>query len=117
MTVNNDSTTLKLTIGLALAGFILFGQSLNEPFHFDDVLILNDSNIISPPQWQHFFNPLHLRQLTYFTFYLNHLVAGNNPASYHFVNVALHAANAVLFFILLGELLDGRIAFIAAAIF
>src|SRR5437660_1336451 len=117
MASNTDSTRLKLTMALALAGLILFGQSLNDPFHFDDVLIVNDSNVVNPAHWRHFFNPLHLRQLTFFTFYLNHLVAGNNPASYHFVNVALHAANAVLFFLLLDSIFDRRLAFIAASIF
>jgi tetratricopeptide (TPR) repeat protein len=80
-------------------------------------LILNDANVSNPAQWRNFLNPLHLRQLTYFSFYLNHLVAGNNPASYHIVNVVLHIANAVLFFVLLNGWFERRFSFFAAAIF
>lgn len=107
----------RVVAGLVLAGLLLFGQSLDDPFHFDDVLIVNDSNVVNPAQWAHFLNPLHLRQVTYFTFYLNHLVGGTDPFTYHVVNVALHIANAVLLLALLSRLLDRRLALIAAAIF
>src|SRR5437868_11608162 len=117
MASNTDSTRLKLTMALALAGLILFGQSLNDPFHFDDVLIVNDSNVVNPAHWRHFFNPFHLRQLTFFTFYLNHLVGGLDPSGYHVVNVAIHIANAVLLFLLLGRFLERWIAVAAAAVF
>ena len=67
----------------------------------------------------HFLNPLHLRELTFFSFYLNHLLAGDNPAGYHIVNVLLHIANAALLFFLAAaefvETMDGRL--LAAAIF
>jgi len=112
-----QTNTRKLTIVLVLAGFVLFGQSLNDPFHFDDVLIINDSNVANAANWQHFLNPLQLRQFTFFTFYLNHRVAGNNPGGYHLVNVAIHIANVVLFFALLRSFLDTQFAFIAAFIF
>src|SRR5215467_2305686 len=104
--VDNVSVARKLKLGLAFAGFVLFAQCLSHPFHFDDVLITNDSNVTDAAHWQNFLNPFHLRQLTYFTFYLNHLVAGNNPGGYHFVNLVLHIANALLFFVLLDGLLE-----------
>src|SRR2546426_2279377 len=117
MASNTDSTRLKLTMALALAGLILFGQSLNDPFHFDDVLIVNDSNVVNPAHWRYFFNPLHLRQLTFFTFYLNHLAGGDDPSGYHVVNVAIHIANAVLFFFLLSRFVERWLAIAAAAVF
>src|SRR5215470_6165254 len=113
----NRNNLLKVAIGLALAGIALFGQSIDDPFHFDDALFTQDSNVSNPAAWSHFLNPLHLRQLTFFSFYLNHLVSGNNPAGYHLVNVALHIANSILFFALLTRLLDWRRASVAAAIF
>jgi hypothetical protein len=71
----------------------------NDPFHFDDALITNDSNVTNPAQMgAFFFHPLYLRQLTFFSFYLNHLVGGLNPAGFHGVNVAIHIANAVCCF-------------------
>ena len=117
MSGDNRSTLLKVAMGLAFAAFVMFGQSVNDPFHFDDALIVNDSNVTNPAAWKHFFNPLHLRQLTFFTFYLNHLAGGTNPGSYHVVNVALHAANGVLFFLLLSRFVDLKFATLAAAVF
>src|SRR5438045_2341894 len=100
MKLSNDPQALKITAGLVLSGVLLFAASISHPFHFDDALITNDSNVTNPARWAHFLNPLHLRQFTFFTFYLNHLAGGLNPAGYHAVNVAIHIANAVLLFVL-----------------
>src|SRR5215467_8109794 len=108
---------MKVTAGLVLAGVLLFGPSFNDPFHFDDKLITSDSNVTNPARWAHFFNPLHLRQVTFFTFYLNHLVGGNDPSGYHAVNVVLHVANAVLLSYLLAGFVEPWIAIAASAIF
>ncbi len=113
----SEIRTGKVALGLALAGFVLFGASINDPFHFDDVLIINDTNVANPAQWAHFLNPLLLRQLTFFSFYLNHLFAADNPASYHLVNVLLHIGNSILLFALLAGWLDRRVALIASAVF
>ena len=80
MKLSNDPHALKVTTGLLLVGVLLFAPSFNDPFHFDDVLITNDTNVTNPALWWHFFNPFHLRQLTFFTFYLNHLVGGLDPS-------------------------------------
>jgi protein O-mannosyl-transferase len=107
----------KAGAGLVLAGIVLFAASLNDPFHFDDVLILKDSNVTNAARWFHFFNPFHLRQLTFFTFYLNYLVGGESPLGFHLVNVALHIANAVLLCYLLRRYVNPWLAGVAAAIF
>ena len=58
------------------------------------------------------------RPLTIYTLALNHAVSGLAPASYHVVNVAIHAANAVLVFAI-GRVLFASMpaAFAAAALF
>ena len=117
MKLRNDPKTGRVAAGLLIAGLLLFGASFNDPFHFDDVLITNDANVTNPAQWAHFFNPLHLRQLTFFTFYLNYQVTGESAPGYHVVNVLLHIANAVLLFVLLRKFLERWIAVVAAAIF
>ncbi len=98
MKLSMDARAMKVVGCLVIMGLLLFGASFNDPFHFDDVLILNDSNVTNPSQWHHFLNPLHLRQLTFFTFYLNYTLGGDSPSLYHVVNVAVHIANAVLLF-------------------
>lgn len=108
---------MKITAGLILTGVLLFGASFNDPFHFDDVLITQDSNVTNPAQALHFLNPLHLRQLTFFTFYLNHLIGGDDPAGYHVVNVGIHVGNAVLLYWLLSGFSESWIAMAAAAVF
>jgi len=82
MKLIGDPNAAKVTAGLVLAGLLLFSSSFCHPFHFDDVLIVNDANVTNAAQWTHFLNPIHLRQLTFFTFYLNHLAGGINPAGY-----------------------------------
>ena len=117
MKLIDDPNAAKVTAGLVLAGVALFFSSFCHPFHFDDVLIVNDANVTNAAQWTHFLNPIHLRQLTFFTFYLNHLVGGINPAGYHIANVAIHIANTILLFSLLARFVDKWIATAAAAIF
>ena len=117
MKLTDDPYALRIVACLVLAGLLLFAPSLNDPFHFDDVLITNDANVTHAAQWFHFFNPLHLRQLTFFTFYLNHLAGGLDPSGYHALNVLLHVANSALLFLLLRRFVDRWIAIAAAAIF
>ena len=117
MTLSDDPHALRITAVRVFAGVLLFASSFNDPFHFDDVLITNDTNVANPALWFHFFNPLHLRQLTFFTFYLNHLAGGTDPSGYHIVNVLLQVANAVLLFLLLKRYVERWIAIAAAFIF
>src|SRR6516164_11732888 len=112
---NNDDVIAIFAI--SVVGFLLFASSLSHPFHFDDILITNDSNVGNASHFLHFFNPLHLRQLTFFTFYLNHLAGGDNPGGYHIVNVLLHIANAVLLFVLLSSFFEKWLAIAAAGLF
>ncbi len=117
MTLSDDPHALRITAVRVFAGVLLFASSFSYPFHFDDVLITNDTNVANPALWFHFFNPLHLRQLTFFTFYLNHLAGGTDPSGYHIVNVLLQVANAVLLFLLLKRYVERWIAIAAAFIF
>ncbi len=107
----------KVTIAFVLAGLLLFGASLNDPFHFDDALILKDSNVTNAARWSHFLNPFHLRQLTFFTFYLSYLAGGDDSFGFHVVSIALHVTNAILLYYLTSRFLERWVALIAAAVF
>ncbi|HEY2383254.1 MAG TPA: tetratricopeptide repeat protein [Terriglobia bacterium] len=117
MKLVRDNHDVLVIIAIFVTGLLLFGASFNHPFHFDDVLITNDANVVNAGHFFHFFNPLHLRQLTFFTFYLNHLAGGGNPGGYHMVNVILHIANAILLYVLLSAFFERWIATAAAAMF
>jgi len=112
-----EYNTSSVAMVFLLAGVLLFGASIAYPFHFDDGLILADSNVTNVARWSHFLNPLHLRQLTYFTFYLNYLAGGNSPAGFHAVNVLIHIGNAILLFYLLKRFIEPGTAVVAAAVF
>lgn len=117
MRLVRDNHEVIAIIAISVAGFLLFASSFSHPFHFDDILITNDTNVGNASHFLHFFNPLHLRQLTFFSFYLNHLAGGDNPGGYHMVNVLLHIANAVLLFLLLSTFFERWLAIAAAGLF
>src|ERR1043165_435377 len=50
--------SMKIKAGFIVAGLLLYGASVTHPFHFDDALITNDSNVTNPEKWVHFLNPL-----------------------------------------------------------
>ena len=117
MKLVRDSDDVIAIVVISVVGCLVFASSLSHPFHFDDILITNDSNVGNASHFLHFFNPLHLRQLTFFSFYLNHLAGGDNPGGYHMVNVLLHIANAVLLFVFLSTFFERWLAIAAAGLF
>lgn len=103
----------------------LYGFTLAFPYQFDDsTYILNNPvirDLTSFGNWGDFSKLIGasrrfgldpdvslnfvLRPVTYITFHLNHLYGGFEPQSYRLINILIHAANAVLIFHLLGQLL------------
>jgi tetratricopeptide (TPR) repeat protein len=86
----------------------------------DDVYVTNNPLLTSPHGWQDiWFSAEHQSQffpLVFTTLRLEHALWGLNPFGYHLVNVLLHAANAVLVWLLLRKMsVPG--AWIAAALF
>src|SRR6516162_6116069 len=71
----------------------------------DDVYVTNNPLLTSPHGWQDiWFSAEHQSQffpLVFTTLRLEHALWGLNPFGYHLVNVLLHAATAVLVWLLL----------------
>lgn len=84
-----------------------FGASLGGSFHLDDY------SLFSQDLWR----PLDVRPLTYFSFWLNHQLGGQQTAGYHAVNLGLHMVAVVLLWRALGRLIPAWAAFASAAIF
>lgn len=81
---------------LLLFTFLVFFNSLNGPFQFDDRLFLNDSNLQSPDGWKRMHHGGWTRWVSWLTFYWNYRLAGRNAFWYHLVNLLLHLANVGL---------------------
>lgn len=111
-----------LLIGL-LAGLlvVIYWPAICGGFIWDDdVYVTNNPLLTSPHGWQDIWfsaeDQSQFFPLVFTTLRLEHLVWGLNPFGYHLVNVLLHAANAVLVWLVLRRMaIPG--AWIAAALF
>src|ERR1039458_3244388 len=76
-----------LLLGAALAAF---GASLVSGFHFDDYAIFSDPVLTSSSGWMGIWALRRTQPLTNLTFWLNYLVGGRDPLTYHLLNLPLH---------------------------
>jgi protein O-mannosyl-transferase len=90
-------------LGLFLAVMVLYSRTLSVPWYFDDFsAIVNNSSLRDTgAKLAGFFTP---RGPVDVTFALNFQLHGLQVAGYHLVNIAIHLANAFLFFLLLGRI-------------
>jgi tetratricopeptide (TPR) repeat protein len=84
---------------ILLTGIAAYANSLNGPFHFDDLGISDKSYL-----WPRAFTS-GPRQLVDLTFVLNHLLHGENVLGYHLVNVTIHLLAAVTLYCLVKSVL------------
>ncbi len=89
------------TIVLFLVGFLIYANTLNGEFQFDDFgyIVYNKAihNINDIPAiWNALSHPS--RFVAFFTFALNYHYHGLNVFGYHLVNVIIHCANGLLIF-------------------
>src|SRR5438067_3230530 len=103
-----------LPIGAAL---IVFGASLGSGFHFDDYAIFADRALTSPSGWRDVWRVSQSRPLTFLTFWLNYQAGGQAAWGYHAVNLAIHAAAALVLYNCLRRQMPERAALIAVFIF
>jgi hypothetical protein len=127
-------TILHLVL-IVLVGFLVYSNTFNAPFQFDDVIcivenpyIQNTANFILGDSSDMQLHPelqrtLKSRAFGYFTFALNYRAHGLDVRSYHAVNLAIHILNAIMVYfivmltfrtpILEGSALKGRSGFMA----
>jgi tetratricopeptide (TPR) repeat protein len=87
-------------LGLALIvvlGTLLYSNSFNCPFHFDDSFNIVDNisirNLSDVNAWWNYSNS---RPIAFFSFALNYHFNQLNPWGWHLVNLAIHLVNALL---------------------
>ena len=122
-------------LALAALSFALYRSALPAPFVFDDEpgIVLNRRLRDAWPPWAPMRSPppytaVSTRAVANYTFALNHAACGPSPRGFRIVNVAIHAACALLLYGLVrrtlalpamrdrfGDAAD-RTAFLAAAL-
>ena len=106
---------------LVAVTLIAYGPAWRAGFIWDDDAYLTQNPLLTAPDglrriWFSLDSPSQYFPLTYTTFYVERGLWGLNPAGYHWVNLLLHAANALLVWRVLARLrVPG--AWLAAAVF
>src|SRR5208283_985140 len=86
---------------LVAVTLIAYGPAWRAGFIWDDDAYLTQNSLLTEPDglrriWFSLDSPSQYFPLTYTTFYMERGLWGLNPAGYHWVNLLLHAANALL---------------------
>ncbi|HMP81251.1 MAG TPA: tetratricopeptide repeat protein [Verrucomicrobiota bacterium] len=110
-------------LGAVLVAAIIFAYqpAWNAGFIWDDDLYVTENPLLTAPDglrriWFSTDSPSQYFPLTYTTFRFEHALWGFNASGYHWVNILIHAANALLLWRVLWRLqLPG--AWLAAALF
>ena len=105
---------------LVCAVIVVYQSAWNAGFIWDDDVYITRNTLLSAPDglrriWFSSESPSQYFPLTYTVFRMGYAIWGLNPAGYHWVNILLHAANALLVWRLLRRL-DVSGAWLAAAI-
>jgi hypothetical protein len=98
-----------LLLLLALVGVIIYSNTFQAPFHFDDITNIVENPVVKSSRY--FLYPSRVeglphgevfrsRYVGYLSFALNYGLHGLHVAGYHVVNVAVHIMNAALVFLL-----------------
>jgi len=112
-----------LLFALILAALTIFAYrpAWNGGFLWDDDVYITNNELLTAPDglrriWLSLDSPSQYFPLVYTTFRLEHWLWGLNPTGYHWVNLVLHVANALLVSLVLARLkVPG--AWLAGAIF
>ena len=89
---------------LTILGFILYFNSINAPFIFDDLQNIAENPYIgvSAISWENIKNIIshcHARPLPHLSFAANYYLNNYNVIGYHIVNIIIHIVNGLLLFI------------------
>lgn len=110
-----------------IASFVLFGNGIAGDFVFDDHFVITGNPLVEEGvnPGEIFASSYHYKQpetglyrpLTILSYSLNRSIFGSSPASFHVVNIILHALTSFFLFRLLSLLIDKKISLLAAVLF
>jgi len=101
---------------LALAAIIVYSNTLNIPFQYDDKHVIQWNNIIKSPNslpeiLTNFYRPI-LRA----TFALNYRWFKFEPAGYHVFNIIIHVLNGILIYVLVSIIFKSEFTALLSAL-
>src|SRR3989337_637106 len=102
---------------IAAVSILIYANSLNNPFHYDDQIYLEEnSNIKTIGLPDIFLNPSrlfapntatgHYRPLVLSMHVMNYRIHGLTPRGYHIVNLAFHVGTAMLLYLIIKAMLS-----------
>src|SRR6266403_4547723 len=106
---------------LLVSTVVVYRHAWSAGYIWDDDVYVTDNPLLTAPDglWRIWFSldsPSQYFPLVYTTFRFEHALWGLNPAGYHWINLILHVANALLVWAVLAQLkIPG--AWLAGAIF
>ena len=120
-TNSGHSTRKRVTFFCLLLAAVVVSLGSNTLFHgfvFDDVTLIQQNPDVTELNWGRILGRTGYRPVRTLTYALNFALGGANPFGYHLLNVLLHAANAILTFLLFRAVL-GRMdaSFLGAMLF
>ena len=121
MRPSHARTTVLLALLLLVLTVLAYQPAWNAGYIWDDDKYVTENPLLTAPDglkriWFSRDSPSQYFPLVYTTFRVEHAMWGLHPAGYHWVNILLHAANALLVWKLL-RLLALPGAWLAAALF
>ncbi len=96
---------------ITLLGFLIYSNTFNVPFHFDDVYNIIDNPAIKDfkyfkepsliQKYKPLYDALMMRYIGYLTFAINYKIHSLNVTGYHIVNLVIHIFNSIIFYLLI----------------
>lgn len=94
---------------IAVLGFIVYGNSLNSPFIFDDVYIIGNPDLHDISDLTTVMGTwINFRPVLALTFALNYHFSGANPFGFHVVNILLHISIGMMLYFLVYRVISLR---------
>ena len=83
-----------LVLTLLFIGFLIYYNTLNVPFYFDDYdSIIDNPTIKDLSYYKHYngiYDLMHIRYFSYLSFAINFHYSGMSVVGYHITNIAIH---------------------------
>lgn len=107
MSISSDRTTWLPILLLVFVGSVIYSNTLNVPFYFDDINNIQNPALrieaFSIEEFSKVFSSatLHGRPVSNLSFALNYYIGGNRVQGYHLVNISIHILSAIFLYLLL----------------